>query len=143
MSVQYHTWDRFKDLSLLNEQQLENFSRVLCQLFVSKSLTLTIFKVRSEELCVKYLCVYLKNFNFIELTPTARTFLVNLFVQLFNELDETSLKNLFQLSSTMKNSKFLREALRLFLSHFIEKKSSYSPLIHHRCQIVIHQLSIE
>ena len=43
--MQYHTWDRFKNLSLLNEQQLANFSQLLVQLFASKSITLNIFKV--------------------------------------------------------------------------------------------------
>lgn len=45
MSLQYHTWDRFKDLSLLNKQQLANFGSTLSQLLLSKSITLNIFKV--------------------------------------------------------------------------------------------------
>ncbi|CAF4576821.1 unnamed protein product [Rotaria sp. Silwood1] len=126
ISLQYHTWDRFKDLSLLNKQQLANFGSALSQLLMSKSLTLNIFK----------------NFNFIELTPSARTFLVELFVKLFNEIDDASLKNIFQFPST-QNYKFVKDALRLFLSHFILKKSNHTELIHRRCQIAIDQLSIE
>jgi hypothetical protein len=87
-------------------------------------------------------CFISKNFNFIELTPSARTFLVELFVKLFNETDDKSLKSIFQFSST-QNYKFVKDALRLFLSHFILKKSNYSELVHNRCQIVIDQLSIE
>ncbi|CAF5013134.1 unnamed protein product [Rotaria sp. Silwood1] len=47
ISLQYHTWDRFKDLSLLNKQQLANFGSALSQLLMSKSLTLNIFKVKT------------------------------------------------------------------------------------------------
>ncbi|CAF3781611.1 unnamed protein product [Rotaria sordida] len=126
ISLQYHTWDRFKDLSLLNKQQLVNFSSALSQLLISKSLTINIFK----------------NFNFIELTSSARKFLVELFVKLFNEIDDVSLKNIFQFSST-QNYKFVKDALRLFLSHFILKKSNHSELVHRRCQIAFDQLSIE
>ncbi|CAF3926071.1 unnamed protein product, partial [Rotaria sp. Silwood1] len=50
------------------------------------------------------------NFNFIELTPSARTFLVELFVKLFNEIDDASLKNIFQFPST-QNYKFVKDAL--------------------------------
>ncbi|CAF1396808.1 unnamed protein product [Adineta ricciae] len=126
ISLQYHTWDRFKDLSLLSDQQLANFGTALSQLLVSKSITLNIFK----------------NFNFVELTPSARTFLVELFVKLFENTDDASLKNIFQFSST-QNYKFVKEAFRLFLSHFILKKSNFSDLVHRRCQIAINQLSDE
>ncbi|UJR29904.1 hypothetical protein I4U23_017452 [Adineta vaga] len=126
MSLQYHTWDRFKDLSLLNDHQLANFGTVLSQLLISKSITLNIFK----------------NFNFIELTTSARTFLVELFVKLFENTDDASLQNIFQFPLT-KNYKFVRDALRLFLSHFISKKSIYSDLVHRRCQIAINELSKE
>lgn len=68
--------------------------------------------------------------------------MIDLFVKLFNETDDMTLKDIFQFSSK-QNMKFLKEALRLFLSHFILKKSTFSQLIHHRCQIVINQLSIE
>ena len=104
-----------------------------------------------------------QNFNFIELTPSARTFLLELFIQLFKETDETSFKEIFQLPSKEK-FRFLQDALksvesmrkiiftftppcslsfRLFLSHFILKKSNYSPLIHRRCQIALDQLTME
>ncbi|CAF1269039.1 unnamed protein product [Adineta steineri] len=126
ISLQYHTWDRFKDLSLLKNQQLANFGQALSQLLISKSLTLNIFK----------------NFNFIELTQSARTFLVELFVKLFNEIDDASLRNIFQFPST-QNYKFVKDAFRLFLSHFILNKTNYSELVHRRCQIAINQLSVE
>ncbi|CAF4559856.1 unnamed protein product [Rotaria socialis] len=48
ISLQYHTWDRFKDLSLLNDKQLANFGSALSQLLLSKSLTLNVFKVKSH-----------------------------------------------------------------------------------------------
>ncbi len=48
MSLQYHTWDKFKDLSLLNDQQLTNFGLTLSQLLISKSITLNIFKVKNS-----------------------------------------------------------------------------------------------
>jgi hypothetical protein len=46
-----------------------------------------------------------------------------------------------QLKKILKiNSSFF---FRLFLSHFILKKSSYTELVHHRCQIAIDRLSVE
>ncbi|CAF3745252.1 unnamed protein product [Rotaria socialis] len=126
ISLQYHTWDRFKDLSLLNDKQLANFGSALSQLLLSKSLTLNVFK----------------NFNFIELTPSARTFLVELFIKIFDNTDDGLLKSIFQFPSK-QNYKFVKDALRLFLSHFILKKSNHSELVHRRCQIAIDQLSNE
>lgn len=62
MSFQYHTWDRFKDLSLLNEHQLNNFGLTLSQLLGSKSITLDIFKVFLDEEKAKAT----KDFSFLE-----------------------------------------------------------------------------
>ena len=47
MTLQFHSWDKFKMLSEMTQQQTKNFAFLICHLIVTDCITLSILKVKA------------------------------------------------------------------------------------------------
>ncbi|CAF1685816.1 unnamed protein product, partial [Didymodactylos carnosus] len=72
-----------------------------------------------------------------------RTFLVKIFYNLFLKIDDSTLKEIFQRVASTEKLSFMKDAFRLFLSHFVLKNNrpvdeqENNPTIRRRCQTAI------
>ena len=46
MTLQFHTWDKFKQLTTMNNQKIKNFAYFYSHLIKEKSMSLSVLKVR-------------------------------------------------------------------------------------------------
>ena len=62
MTLQFHTWDKFKLLSTMTKQQITNFANLYSHLLSNRSMALTVLKVTAPLCLVPLVKAELNNF---------------------------------------------------------------------------------
>ncbi|XP_027038139.1 nucleolar MIF4G domain-containing protein 1-like [Pocillopora damicornis] len=108
VTFQYSFWDKFKLLSSLAPHCLENLLHLMCHLFATRALSLSILKV----------------VNFMVLEKTSVQFFTDLFHHLLSTYSKDVTRYIFERISMKKELAFLCQNIRIFLQHFVGAKKS-------------------
>ncbi|RDD36878.1 Nucleolar MIF4G domain-containing protein 1 [Trichoplax sp. H2] len=103
ITFQYSIWDRLKRLEDLSKIQRLTFSKLLANLFLSNSLSLSALKI----------------VNFGELNETSIKFYRSLLLQLLLDKSEKSCRSIFGRVGNLSHLSDLREGLLIFLKHYV------------------------
>ena len=96
MTLQFHTWDKFKLVADMSRQQLANFAGVYTHLISSGAMSLSV----------------LKNVEFGEMNRMMMQFLRQLFTNLFTKFSNEQIQEMFMRIATLKSLFQLRNALK-------------------------------
>lgn len=96
ITVQFHTWDKFKLMTEMSSQQVSNFASLIYHLVITDCMSLTI----------------LKNAEFGEMNRNMLQFLREFIGGLVTKQSEERLQEIFLKISTIKNLQSLRNALK-------------------------------
>ena len=103
MTLQCALWDRFRDLSSLNSFQIHLLAKFLAQLLIAGALPISVLKV----------------VEFAELDKKHIRLLRQTILSVANESNVDSIKEVFIKVAAVKKLSLFREALKLFIHHFI------------------------
>lgn len=112
MTLQCALWDRFRDLQSLSSCQIHILARFLAQLLIAGSLPISVLKV----------------VEFAELDKFHIRLLRQTILSIANEDNIDSVKDIFLKVSKSKKLSLFREALKLFIHHFIIKNMTEGEL---------------
>lgn len=105
MTIQYHLWDKLKELGNLSSSQITNLAKFLAHLFLETALPISVLKVMQfsemDKPCVRLL----------------RQILLSI---LLHDSEETMVAVFSRVARSQKLHMF-RESLRLFIHHFVLK----------------------
>lgn len=108
VTFQYSFWDKFKLLSSLAPHSLDNLLRLICHLFATRALSLSMLKV----------------VNFMALEKSSVQFFTDLFHHLLSTYSKDAIRYVFERISVKKELASLCQNLRIFLKHFIGGQKS-------------------
>lgn len=108
VTFQYSLWDKFKLLSSSAPHSLDNLLRLMCHLFATKALSLSMLKV----------------VNFMALEKPSVQFFTDLFHHLLSTYSQDVIRYVFERISVKKELASLCQNLRIFLKHFIGGQKS-------------------
>ncbi|XP_054266390.1 nucleolar MIF4G domain-containing protein 1 [Macrosteles quadrilineatus] len=111
MTIQYHVWDKLKELSKLSQSKIVNLAKFLAHLFLEKALPISVLKVM----------------QFSEMDKCHVRLLRQVLLSvLLSDLPET-VSAVFSRVSRPEKLHMFRESLRLFLHHFVLRNVSDLP----------------
>jgi nucleolar MIF4G domain-containing protein 1 len=130
MTLQFHTWDKFKLITSMTKQQLTNFAQTYVHLLSCGAMPMSV----------------LKNVEFGEMDKSMLTFLRELFTSLFTKHTHEQLQELFMRIANVKKFNHLTNALKLFIVHFMltdkGKSVEIDQYLKEKCDFVQKILSI-
>ncbi|RNA03977.1 nucleolar MIF4G domain-containing 1 [Brachionus plicatilis] len=103
MTLQFHTWDKFKMLTGLKKQQISNFAAMYSHLIGTGAMSLSV----------------LKNVEFGEMNKSLLQFLSQLFTTLLTKQSNDRIQEIFMKIASIKKLYQLRNAIKLFINHFM------------------------
>ncbi|OWF40014.1 nucleolar MIF4G domain-containing protein 1-like [Mizuhopecten yessoensis] len=108
MTFQFTMWDKFKEMSNLSERNRDNLARMVLHLLATKAVSLSLFKV----------------VEFGSLDKIMVRFMKQVFRGLLLDHPEDAIEACFMRIAPLTKLHMLHEGLKLFMQHFLLKKSS-------------------
>ncbi|XP_026285049.1 nucleolar MIF4G domain-containing protein 1 [Frankliniella occidentalis] len=120
MKFQYCLWDKLKELGQVNTSQLSNMAKLLAHLFLEKGLPLSALKVLS----------------FAEMDKPCVRLVRQILLIILLSADESKCEAVFRRIAASPQLHLFREGLRLFINHFVLRKSSNKSLPKEECELL-------
>ncbi|KAK3923785.1 Nucleolar MIF4G domain-containing protein 1 [Frankliniella fusca] len=112
MKFQYCLWDKLKELEKISTSQLSNMAKLLAHLFLERGLPLSALKVLS----------------FAEMDKPCVRLVRQILLKILLSSDEHKCEAVFRRIAASPQLYLFREGLRLFINHFVLRKSSNKSL---------------
>lgn len=108
MTLQFHTWDKFKEFSSMNDSQIQNSIEFYSHLVNNLSINLA----------------FLKNLSFGEMDKPTLKFLKGFLLKIIENNSDSIIMQLFTPIKSNSKLRHLRDSLKLFIEHFILRDKS-------------------
>ena len=96
MTLQFHTWDKFKEITNMTKQKISNFAQIYSHLIGNGAMSLSV----------------LKNVEFGEMNKSILQFLKELFTELLNKYDQEQIQEIFLKIAKIRKLSQLKNALK-------------------------------